>query len=113
LNAVRGAAQARTVIMIAHRLNTLKDCDAIYIIEEGGLVASGTYDELIESNRTFMRMAKVKVCGSRMTTICRPEEPHTSLSSRGACDVGPQFSGTTKARSLASLGMTGEGGRSG
>jgi len=113
LNAVRGAAQARTVIMIAHRLNTLKDCDAIYIIEEGGLVASGTYDELIESNRTFMRMAKVKVCGSRMTTICRPEEPHTSLSSRGACDEGPQFSGTTKARSLASLGMTGEGGRSG
>ncbi|MDI9370210.1 MAG: ABC transporter ATP-binding protein [Synergistota bacterium] len=59
LNAVRGAAQARTVIMIAHRLNTLKDCDAIYIIEDGRLTDSGRYDELMRRNRIFMRMAKV------------------------------------------------------
>ena len=59
LNAVRGAAQARTVIMIAHRLNTLKDCDAIYIIEDGRLTDSGTYEELMRRNRTFMRMAKI------------------------------------------------------
>lgn len=58
LNAVRGAAQARTVIMIAHRLNTLKDCDAIYIIEDGRLTDSGRYEELMRRNRTFMRMAK-------------------------------------------------------
>jgi ATP-binding cassette subfamily C protein len=59
LNAVRSASKARTVIMIAHRLNTLKDCDVIYIMENGRFAANGTYDELLHSNKTFMRMAKV------------------------------------------------------
>ncbi len=59
LSAVRSASKARTVIVIAHRLNTLKDCDVIYIMENGRFAANGTYDELLHGNKTFMRMAKV------------------------------------------------------
>ena len=59
LKAVKNASQARTVVMIAHRLNTLKDCDTIYIMEGGRFTAQGTYDELLEGNKTFMKMAKV------------------------------------------------------
>jgi ATP-binding cassette subfamily C protein len=60
LNAIRNASKARTVIMIAHRLNTLKDCDTIYIMEEGRFSARGTYEDLLHGNKTFMSMAKIE-----------------------------------------------------
>ena len=37
-----------TIVMIAHRLNTLKHCDIIYKFENGHIIESGTYNELIE-----------------------------------------------------------------
>ena len=58
LQAIRSAAKERTVIMVAHRLNTLIDCDVIYLLEKGNVVASGTYQKLLETNETFQRMAK-------------------------------------------------------
>ncbi|MGI6791412.1 ABC transporter ATP-binding protein [Aminivibrio sp.] len=60
LSAIRSASKAKTVIMIAHRLNTLKDCDTIYMMENGRISASGTYDGLLRENKEFMRMAKVE-----------------------------------------------------
>lgn len=59
LKAIHHAAKARTVIMIAHRLNTLKDCDQIYILEEGEIIGQGKYQELIQHNKKFMKMAKI------------------------------------------------------
>lgn len=49
----------RTIIMIAHRLTTVKNCDVIYLMEEGEIVAKGTYDELLEGNKKFRRMSLV------------------------------------------------------
>ncbi|MCG2590651.1 ABC transporter ATP-binding protein [Rhodohalobacter sulfatireducens] len=49
----------RTIIMIAHRLTTVKNCDVIYLMEEGEIVANGTYEELIEGNKQFRRMSLV------------------------------------------------------
>ena len=60
LSAIRSASKAKTVIMIAHRLNTLKDCDVIHMLEKGRISASGTYEGLLLENREFMRMAKVE-----------------------------------------------------
>jgi ATP-binding cassette subfamily C protein len=59
LQAIRNASKSRTVIMIAHRLNTLKDCDTIYMMSKGRFTACGTYEELLRGNKTFMKMAKV------------------------------------------------------
>ncbi len=59
LSAIQNAAQSRTVIMIAHRLTTLRDCDQIYVLEHGDITASGTYSELLQSNKKFMQMAKI------------------------------------------------------
>ena len=56
MEAVANLGQDKTVIMIAHRLSTVKDCDAILMLEHGQLVARGTYDELVASNETFRRM---------------------------------------------------------
>lgn len=50
-----------TIIMIAHRLVTVKNCDRIYLMEQGQIIAKGTYQDLIENNSTFRGMAKVSV----------------------------------------------------
>jgi ABC-type bacteriocin/lantibiotic exporter with double-glycine peptidase domain len=46
LKAIKNASKDRTVIMIAHRLNTLKDCDVIYKLEKGEIVFSGSYQDV-------------------------------------------------------------------
>lgn len=58
LAALRSSAGKRTILMVAHRLNTLKDCDVIYILERGRITGRGTYDELLRDNRTFQLMSK-------------------------------------------------------
>jgi ABC-type multidrug transport system fused ATPase/permease subunit len=49
----------RTIIMIAHRLTTVRNCDTIYMIDEGEIVSQGTYDELLESSEEFRKMSLV------------------------------------------------------
>ena len=40
--------QNRTTIVIAHRLSTVRNAHAIHVLSEGGIIESGTHDELIE-----------------------------------------------------------------
>ena len=43
----------KTIIMIAHRLSTVKKCDIIFFLERGKLKAQGKYDELLKSSEDF------------------------------------------------------------
>ena len=45
-----------TVISIAHRLTTLKNCDHIIVMDQGHIVEKGKYDELIAKNGIFSDM---------------------------------------------------------
>ncbi|WP_194855655.1 ABC transporter ATP-binding protein [Alloalcanivorax venustensis] len=47
----------KTIVMIAHRLTTVKKCDHIYLLESGRVLDSGSYDELIKRSSIFERMA--------------------------------------------------------
>ncbi|SHG34127.1 ABC-type multidrug transport system, ATPase and permease component [Fodinibius roseus] len=47
----------RTIIMIAHRLSTVKNCDVIYMMKEGKVVDAGTYEELLEQSADFRKMS--------------------------------------------------------
>lgn len=42
----------KTVIMIAHRLSTVKDADCIYVLKDGRVYESGTHDELVAKEDT-------------------------------------------------------------
>ena len=57
MDAVHNLGRAKTVVMIAHRLSTVRECDTIFMLEEGRVVAEGSYDALIESNRQFRALA--------------------------------------------------------
>ena len=45
-----------TIIIIAHRLKTVKNCDKIIILEKGKIKAQGKYDELINSEEDFIHL---------------------------------------------------------
>lgn len=53
----------KTVIIIAHRLSTVKKCDKLFFIKDGRVMDSGTFDELIRTNMDFRRMAAEPVLG--------------------------------------------------
>lgn len=57
MDAIHDFSGKKTIIMIAHRLATVKQCDCIYLIENGHVIDHGTYDELVDSNILFQRMA--------------------------------------------------------
>lgn len=58
MNSILNLNKQKTVVMIAHRLNTLKRCDMIYFVEGGRVIDCGTYDFLKENNRKFGMMAE-------------------------------------------------------
>ena len=47
-----------TLVMIAHRLSTVKSCDQIFFLENGQLVDSGSYQQLVAQCPQFSRMVK-------------------------------------------------------
>ena len=55
---VRELAGTKTLLIIAHRLNTVKDCDVIHVLEDGKIIASGSYEALMEGCDTFRAMAQ-------------------------------------------------------
>ena len=60
LQAMNNAAKLKTLIVIAHRLTTVKNCDKIYMLEKVRITAKDRYEELISSNEQFKKMAKSK-----------------------------------------------------
>jgi len=58
MEAVHNLGQKITIIIIAHRLSTVKECDTIFFLEDGELTGQGSFNELIQSNERFMAMNK-------------------------------------------------------
>jgi len=56
--AIRQIFHKKTIIMIAHRLRTVQQADIIYLLENGSIADQGTYEELLDKNDVFRRMAK-------------------------------------------------------
>jgi ABC-type multidrug transport system fused ATPase/permease subunit len=50
-----------TVILIAHRLSTVKECHTIFMLDNGELNGEGSYAELNSSNKIFQKMTGVIV----------------------------------------------------
>lgn len=46
----------KTIILIAHRLSTVRNCDIIFVLKEGEIVESGTYNDLYAQEGEFKKM---------------------------------------------------------
>ena len=57
-NAIAELAKGKTVIMIAHRLSTVKNCDCIYVMNDGAVCESGTHQELMSKNGQYKKCMK-------------------------------------------------------
>lgn len=59
MEAIERLRGARTLIIIAHRLSTVHQCDRLFFLKGGQLDAEGTYPELLRTSRGFRNMAAV------------------------------------------------------
>ena len=59
MEALENLKAGRTFIMIAHRLSTVQQCDQLYFLEQGEIVANGTYEELCEKHIAFRELANL------------------------------------------------------
>jgi ATP-binding cassette subfamily C protein len=50
-------AKMKTIVIITHKINTIKSCDKIYLLESGKIEDVGNYHELYEHNNKFREMA--------------------------------------------------------
>jgi ABC-type multidrug transport system fused ATPase/permease subunit len=58
MEAIKKLSHRVTIIMVAHRLETVRQCDAIYLLQDGQIAASGTYGSLLEKSPLFRKMVK-------------------------------------------------------
>ena len=57
MEAVHNLSHNITIILIAHRLTTVRECDQIFLLEKGDVKARGTFKELLEKSDQFRAMA--------------------------------------------------------
>lgn len=58
MEAIHNLSHKKTIVLIAHRLTTVRECDIIYLLENGQVSGFGKYDDLLESSPRFRAMAK-------------------------------------------------------
>ena len=57
MDAVHNLGRKKTIVLIAHRLSTVRDCDMIFVLENGKVVDQGSYQELLLKSAHFQALA--------------------------------------------------------
>jgi ABC-type multidrug transport system fused ATPase/permease subunit len=58
MDAIRALGGQLTLVIVAHRLTTLRACDRIFVLDGGRIADSGTYDSLMAGNDLFRAMSR-------------------------------------------------------
>ena len=61
MNNIETISRGRTMLMIAHRLSTVRDCDAIIVIDKGRIIEAGTHDELMKRNGVYAKLHQAQM----------------------------------------------------
>lgn len=60
-DALNELAHTITIVVIAHRLSTVRRADMIYVMEDGQIIENGTYDELMGADGRFAKLRKLEI----------------------------------------------------
>ena len=55
MEAINALTKEKTILMIAHRLKTVRNADTIFVVDKGKIVQQGTHDELVKSEGIYRR----------------------------------------------------------
>ncbi|MFO7815143.1 MAG: ABC transporter ATP-binding protein [Halanaerobiales bacterium] len=69
LNNLKPVMENRTVILISHRISTLKNTDKIYVLDEGQILESGTHQVLIENKQLYFDIYKKQQLEEKIANI--------------------------------------------
>jgi ATP-binding cassette, subfamily B, bacterial len=69
--ALKRLRKGRTTIVIAHRLSTVRDADAILVLDKGRVAALGRHDDLLKASQLYRRMC------ARLSVGKSLDEPET------------------------------------
>lgn len=59
--AVQALTKEKTILMIAHRLKTIRNADQIFVIDKGRIVQNGTHDELMKQDGIYQRFVNSRI----------------------------------------------------
>jgi ATP-binding cassette, subfamily B, bacterial PglK len=57
MEAIERLRGTHTIVLVAHRLSTVQGADRIFLLSQGNLVASGSYDDLLRTSSAFRELA--------------------------------------------------------
>ena len=57
--------KGRTVLVIAHRLSTVKTADSVAVVSDGEIVEMGTHDDLLAKNGVYTSLVKRQLQGTK------------------------------------------------
>ena len=57
--AISEVVRNKTLIVIAHRISSIKNADCIYVIENGRITGNGRHEDLLRTNETYSRLWKI------------------------------------------------------
>lgn len=66
-SAIQKILAGRTVIVIAHRLSTVRQCHQILVIQKGNVIEGGTHEELIRQNGAYLQLLEANQTSSEKT----------------------------------------------
>jgi len=72
--AIDTLAGDKTILIIAHRLSTVRNCDRLVFLKDGRIVAAGSYDDLVRGNEAFRRFAALEDLARRRDEPADPRE---------------------------------------
>ncbi|MDA8902799.1 ABC transporter ATP-binding protein/permease [Porticoccaceae bacterium] len=52
--------RTKTILMVSHRIQTVKNCDLIYELREGRIESFGPYEQLLETSESFKQLASLE-----------------------------------------------------
>jgi ATP-binding cassette subfamily B multidrug efflux pump len=75
LDAIERQGQARTVVLVTHRVAAASRCDSIVVLEQGRVVERGTHDQLVTAGGLYTAFAAEQSAKSEVEALPVDPEP--------------------------------------